>query len=151
MSRTFTRDLLTGIAQMLAAAGVGDWDPDGVYATEQTGLTIGGLPTSPDAAIALAMYGSGTSMDDVENADTVVQVQFRMRGGPDPRIVDDLADGVYDQVHGLANHQLVTGAFVLLAQRRLVTPLGRDDSGRWERADSYEITAHRPSTHRDGG
>ncbi|MGW6499328.1 minor capsid protein [Nonomuraea angiospora] len=150
MSRTFTRDLLTGLAQMLAAAGVAEWDPDGIYMPAQTALTIGGLPTSPDAAIALAMYGSGTGMDDVVNADTTVQIQFRMRGGPDPRVVDDLADGVYDQVHGLANHELVTGAFVLLAQRRLVTPLGRDDSGRWERADSYEITAHRPSSHRDG-
>lgn len=150
MSRTFTRDLLTGLAQLLAAADVGDWDPDGVYTADQTGLTIGGLPASPDAAIALAMYGSGTSEDDVENPDTTVQIQFRMRAGPDPRIVDDLADGVYDQVHGLANFELVTGAFVLLAKRRLVTPLGRDDSGRWERADSYEIVAHRPSAHRDG-
>jgi hypothetical protein len=145
----FSRKLLTGLAQLLDAVGVGDWDPDGIYTGAETALTIGGLPPSPDTAIALAMYGSGTSLDDVVNADTTVQVQFRMRGGPDPRIVDDLADGVYDHVHGLANHELATGAFVLLAQRRIVAPLGADDSARWVRADSYELMVHRPSPHRD--
>ncbi|MFI6182532.1 minor capsid protein [Nonomuraea sp. NPDC051191] len=145
----FSRKLLTGLAQLLAAGGVGDWDPDGVYTSAQTALTIGGLPPSPDGAIALAMYGTGTSLDDPVNADTVVQVQARMRGGADPRLVDDLADGVYDQVHGLADTRLVTGVFVLLAQRRIVAPLGRDDSGRWERADSYELTVHWPTRHRD--
>ncbi|MFC7108064.1 hypothetical protein ACFQQB_51285 [Nonomuraea rubra] len=44
---------------------------------------------------------------------------------------------------------LSTGVHVLLARRTLVAPLGRDSSGRWERADSFDLMVHRPSPHRD--
>ncbi|MFI6909654.1 minor capsid protein [Nonomuraea sp. NPDC050394] len=147
-ARSWTRDLLSGLAELHAQHGVGVWNPDGVYAGDQVALTIGGLPPSPDNAICFAVYGAGTWTDSVTDADAMVQVQARMRGGQDPRVVDDLADGVYDVLQGLSNCQLATGVFVLLAQRRIVAPLDRDASGRWERADSYDLMVARPSLHR---
>lgn len=146
---TWTRDLLTGLAERLAAADVAVWKPDGRYVETQTAITLGGLPAKPDDAIAIAVYGVGQAGDDVEQPDSSVQVQFRMRARTDPRVVDDLADGVFDTVHGLASVTLSTGVLVLLARRTLIAPLGRDTSGRWERADSYDLMAHRPSPHRD--
>jgi hypothetical protein len=146
---TFTRDLLTGFAVLLGDAGVADWNPNGIYGDTQTALTIGGLPAKPDTAIALAVYGVGQGGDDVEQPDSSVQMQARFRAKSDPRFVDDLADGVFDAIHGLASVTLSTGVHVLLARRTLVAPLGRDSSGRWERADSFDVMVHRPSPHRD--
>ncbi|TMR91318.1 minor capsid protein [Nonomuraea basaltis] len=145
---TWTRDLLTGFAVLLGEAGVATWNPNGIYADDQTALTIGGLPTSPDTAIALQVYGVGQAGDDVEQPDSSVQMQVRFRAKSDPRVVDDLADGTFDAIHGLANVTLSTGVHVLLARRTLIAPLGRDSSGRWERADSFDLMVHRPSPHR---
>ncbi|HUR06995.1 MAG TPA: minor capsid protein [Nonomuraea sp.] len=146
---TWTRDLLTGFAVLLNEAGVADWNPNGIYADVQTALTIGGLPAKPDTAIALSVYGVGQAGDDVEQPDSSVQMQARFRAKTDPRLVDDLADAAFDAIHGLANATLSTGVHVLLARRTLVAPLGRDSSGRWERADSFDLMVHRPSPHRD--
>ncbi|MEV0821954.1 minor capsid protein [Nonomuraea rubra] len=145
----WTRDLLTGFAVLLGEASVATWNPNGIYTDNQTALTIGGLPAKPDTAIALAVYGVGQAGDDVEQPDSAVQMQARFRAKTDPRVVDDLADGVFDAIHGLANVTLSTGVHVLLARRTLVAPLGRDSSGRWERADSFDLMVHRPSPHRD--
>ncbi|GAA4600337.1 hypothetical protein GCM10023194_81390 [Planotetraspora phitsanulokensis] len=145
---SWTRDLLTGFAVLLADAGVATWNPSGAYSDAQTAITIGGLPAKPDTALALAVYGVGQAGDDVEQTDSAVQMQVRMRAMTDPRVVDDIADGVFDTIHGLANYTLSTGVFVLLARRTLIAPLGRDATGRWERADSFDLSVDRPSTHR---
>ncbi|MGW4639552.1 minor capsid protein [Sphaerisporangium sp. NPDC004334] len=144
----WTRGLLTGLAQLLAGAGVGEWNEAGAYDAGALVLTIGGLPASADRAITLAVYGLGQRGDDVDQADSSVSVQVRMRGGTDPREVDDVADAVFDVLHGLADRVLATGVLVLLCRRLVVAPMGRDASGRWERADSYDVIAHRPSPHR---
>ncbi|MFC7641442.1 minor capsid protein [Streptosporangium lutulentum] len=129
--------------------GRGDWNPEGIYTPEQTAITLGGLPTAPDLAIAIAAYGLGQAGDDIEQTDSSVLVQFRVRGGgSDPRVADDLADAVFNAVHGLSEYRLSTGVFVLLAERRIITPHTRDGSGRVERADSYELRCVRPSPHR---
>ncbi|MFI6813275.1 minor capsid protein [Nonomuraea sp. NPDC050328] len=146
---TFTRDLLSGLAVLLADVGVGDWNPSGIYSDGQTAITIGGLPASPDMAIALAVYGTGRAGDDLTQSDTNTQIQVRIRGKADPRVVDDLADLVFDALHGLSNHTLDTGVHVLLAQRRIVAPIDRDANGRWGRADSYDLLVDRPSPHRN--
>src|SRR5690606_20165705 len=85
----WTRQLLEGLGQFLEDAGAGDWNPEGVYTAAQTAITLGGLPTTPDLAISLATYGLGQAGDDIEQTDSSVLVQFRMRGGPDPRVADD--------------------------------------------------------------
>ncbi|MDF5756659.1 minor capsid protein [Spongiactinospora sp. TRM90649] len=144
----FSRDLLTGLAEFLAAHDVADWNEDGYYASGQVALTIGGLPPSPDRAISLAVYGAGREGDHATQADSVMQVQARIRGGTDPRLTDDLADAVFDRLHGLSEVELPTGIWLYQAQRRIVAPLDRDSSGRWGRADSYELSVLRPSSHR---
>ncbi|MEU8195233.1 minor capsid protein [Microbispora amethystogenes] len=144
----FTRQLLNGLGQLLEDNGAGDWDPDGMYGPTQTAITMNGLPSSPDMAISMAVYGLGTFGDDIEQTDSEALVQFRCRGTQDQRVADDLADAVFNAVHGLSDHTLSTGVHILLAKRKVIAPIGRDGSGRVERADSYEILCHRPSAHR---
>ncbi|TMR99512.1 minor capsid protein [Nonomuraea basaltis] len=149
MSETFSRDLLTGLAVLLAEAGVGDWDPVGAYTESQRAITLGGLPSKPDEAIALAIYGTGAGGDDPEQSDSTVLVQARMRTATDPRVVGDYADEVFATLHGRSNLTLSTGVVVLLMQRTIVAALARDSSGRWERPDSYELMVVWPTLYRD--
>jgi hypothetical protein len=147
---SWTRTLLSGLAEHLAASGAGVWHPNGIYTAAETAITVGGLPAAPDTALALAVYGVGPAGDDPTEPDSEVLVQVRIRAGQDPRIVDDLADLVFDAVHGLSDVVLDGGVLLLHARRTVVAPLGVDGSGRWERADSYAIRVHRPTTHRPG-
>lgn len=144
----WTRLLLAGLGQLLEDEGAGDWNPEGIYTPTQTAITLGGLPSAPDLAISISAYGLGRTGDDIEQTDSSVLVQFRVRGGPDPRVADDLADAVFNAVHGLNEHLLSTGVLILLSERKIIAPHTRDGSGRVERADSYDLLCHRPSTHR---
>lgn len=142
----YRTDLLTGLAQHLAAAGVGTWNPNGVYTSAQTGIVLGAVPPSPDRVITLTGYGV---TDNPTHADTVTGVQVRCRwAGADPRPVDDLADQVFDLWHGAGPLTLLTGVRVLLLERRSSASLGQDGNARWSRADNFYAHTHRPSPHR---
>jgi hypothetical protein len=147
MPGQFSRALLNGLAELLASRGIGVWNPVGAYSPHQLALTIGGLPAAPDTAISLAVYGTGG--DDLDGGDSTVLVQLRMRAKGDPRDVGDYADAVFAVLHGMAETRLPSGVLVLLARRTVVAPPGRDSSGRWERADSYELQVHWPTAQRD--
>lgn len=146
MTGGFSRALLTGLAVLLAERDVGHWNPTGMYADDQIAITIGGLPAKPDTAITIAVYGTGG--DDIEQSDSTVLIQVRMRAKADPRQPGDFADEVFEVLHGLDNFRLSTGVLVYLAKRTVVAPFGRDSSGRWERADSYELMVHWPTSNR---
>jgi hypothetical protein len=142
----YQTDLLAGLAQRLAAAGVGTWSPTGSYTAEQTGIVIGTVPGSPDRIITLTGYG----VDDSPSlSDSVMGVQVITRtGGSDPRPTDDLADQVFDQLHGLTGVHLPSGIRLVQCLRQSHTPLGQDGNRRWSRSDNYYLSAHRPSPHR---
>ncbi|MEU4234184.1 minor capsid protein [Nonomuraea sp. NPDC026600] len=143
---SWTTDLLTTIAVHLDAQGVGDWKPAGGYISTDTAIVFGRLPTTPDRAIALAAYGVDQGADDPVNTDGTQGVQLRLRGTTDPRVVDDIADRAFDSLQGLQ----VPAAGILLVTRRINAPMGVDSNQRWERADSYNLLVHRPTTLRPG-
>jgi hypothetical protein len=144
---SWTTDLLTAIAEHLDAQGVAVWKPAGGYTSSDIALTFGRLPSTPDRAIALAAYGVDQFADDPVNTDSTQGVQLRMRGIPhDPRSVDEIADQAFDALQGWR----APAAGIILCTRRLNAPMGVDANQRWERADSYHLLAHRPSTYRPG-
>ena len=143
---SFTKDLLTGLAAYLHSASVGTWKATGAYTSGQTAIVIGALPQTPDRAIALAFY---PVEDSPSLSDSVAGVQVITRwGGEDPTATDDLADGVFDALHGMTAVTLSTGVRVVQCLHQSGASLGRDGNGRWERSDNYYLTIHRPSTHR---
>ncbi|MGH3745810.1 MAG: minor capsid protein [Micromonosporaceae bacterium] len=146
----FSTDLLKGVAELLGDTTSAIWRPDGsAYGPAEIPIVLGSLPTSPDRALGLALYGAQQSSDDVAQADSMTGLQVRVRGRKgDTTIVDDLADEVFEQLQGLSDHTLSTGVHLLLVDRRIVAPLGMDGNGRYERADSYDLTVHRPSLYR---
>jgi hypothetical protein len=142
---SWTATVAHGLSEYLTAAGVAIYRPTGIYRDDETGIVIGAVPASPPRVVVLTPYPLS---DDVDQADSVLGLQVRVRGaGPDPREALDLVDAVFDVLHG-ATHLDLAGALVHLAERTASLPMGQDENHRYEHADTYQLTAHRPTRHR---
>lgn len=140
---SWTVDLLTGIAEQLHAAGVGAWNPDGIYTPDQTGIVLDVVPSQPDRVITLAVY---LDRPVPGLTDVTAAVQVRMRAGRDPRDLADLAEAVYDVLHESGPHEWES-AYVSRMWRDSIARLGTDANQRLERADNYYLHSNRPSPH----
>jgi Bacteriophage minor capsid protein len=146
MSRGWTTQLLTGLAERLAAGGAGVWhDPDGVlepYGSGETAIILGAMPPEPERVVLISPYpvSSDTGQDNV-----IMGIQVRVRAGSDPRDAIDLEDAIYDLLHG-KTHLTLGGVDVVQILRQSSTSLGqaRDQSARWERSSNYYLWAMRP-------
>lgn len=137
----YTRDLVTGIAALLADAGLGVYDPDGIYSEGMQAITYGAMPEEPTRVICLTTY----QVEDTGLPDVITGMQVRMREGLDPNAVLDLADLVRDELHG--RERLKFGATnVGLIWRESEGPMGQDPHGREEISATYYIRATRPSS-----
>jgi len=142
----FETNLLTGIAHLLADAGLGTWRDTGVYTTAETGIVLDTVPASPDRVITLTDY---VVSDDPTLSDSIIGVQVRTRwGGQDPRPVKDLDGGIFNALHGLEGVTLTGGIRIVSIFRRSGASLGQDVSYRWMRSSNFYATVHRPSTNR---
>lgn len=139
--------LLGGVAQLLADAGVGVYRSDGsAYLPTEKAIVIKLVPESPDAIFALSTYPVS---DDPSLSDSVIGLQVLTRaGGQDPRVVDDYADAVFDQLHALHDVTLTTGVCIVECLHRSGSSLGQDDLKRWGNTDNYYATVWRPSPNR---
>lgn len=142
---SWTATVAHGLAEYLAAAGIAVYRPNGIYHDDETGIVIGAVPANPVRVVVLTPYPLS---DDVDQADSVLGLQVRVRSASgDPREALDLVDAVFDELHG-ATHLDLAGALVHLAERTASAPMSRDENGRYEHADTYQLTAHRPTRHR---
>jgi minor capsid protein len=141
----WTSRLVHGLATYLADHGIGTYRPDGAYRERETGIVIATVPASPPRLVALTPYPVA---DAVDQADTVLGLQVRCRSsGADPREALDTADAVFDLLAG-ASHLDLGGVLVHLIERTASGPMGRDDNGRYEHADTYRLTTDHPTRHR---
>lgn len=137
-SRTAT---VEAVARVLAAHNVAAWSPKGSYPKGTTGIFVAVFPQAPDLAVSLTAYPliDAISRDERDAGLTVMGLQVKVRGTTDPRTADDLADKVYEVLHGLTD--LVAGAgIVLLSARVSSIPLGVDENDRWVVSDNYQLT-----------
>jgi hypothetical protein len=140
---TYTVDLLDGLARLLAEQGLGTFRPDGLYAPDETAITIAATPPAPDRVICLSAYPVTESS---RLTDTTTGIQVRTRAGSDPREADALDDEVFALLHGAG--PFTWGAVpVQLLYRVSGAPIGADASGRWERTSNYHARGHRAAPH----
>ncbi|MFD6094577.1 minor capsid protein [Oerskovia sp. NPDC060338] len=140
----FTSDLLTGLAEHLANAGIGlTWRPTGVYTAGETGILLQTVPPTPDRVVVLTPYPVTAGA----RSDVVQGVQVRCRATPgSPTPVLDLDDAIYNVLHGAENLHL--GPVVVAhAWRASATPLGPDQNRRHETSSNYYLTTAHPSAH----
>jgi hypothetical protein len=140
-----TNDLLAGLGQLLATAGIVNLagsGPSGVYVDRQTGFGTSNLPDQPDRFVCLTDYPVG---DSPNQPLATIGVQVRTRAGDDPDEERDLRDAVYQTLQGRTN--LDFGSCHVIQIRRISTaPLGKDASGRWSYAQAYYIDVNTPTT-----
>ncbi|GAA1395149.1 minor capsid protein [Catellatospora coxensis] len=139
----FTSRLLVGLAQHLHAAGVATYRATGAYQTNEIGIFFRKIPQSPDRFVSLAEYPLGTTLQGM--ADHLTGVQIRLRGTTDPRVCDDLADAIFDELDGLTGARWGEIPIVQM-WRQSYTPLGEDGNGRWERSENFYVHAMRPTS-----
>jgi len=141
---SFTADLVTGLAQHLAAAGIGlTYNPTAPYLPGQTGIFLGLFPTSPDRCVALTAYAS---TDQPKIALSRVRVEVAMRGAANNSLdVHELGDAVFNTLQGL-EHQQWGSAHVVQALRVISASGGVDDNKRSIRSDSYSFDVNIPAT-----
>lgn len=144
---SFTTNLLTGMAEHLAAAGAGTWRPDGTaYQPGETAIVLRDIPQQPDRLITLAPYVlDGTAFRGLADHQTAVQV--RIRGTQDPRICNEIGDAVFDALDSLAD-VVWHGIAVVQVWRQSYTSLGQDTNLRWEASHNYYLDVMRPTTYR---
>jgi hypothetical protein len=144
----FTTDLLTGIAALMAADDAVDatYRTTGSYTASETGVRFGDIPQKPDRVITLSGY---PVTDDPALSDSVIGLQVRCRwGGSDRQPSDDLADAVFDLLHGLSGRTLSTGVRIVSCKRVSGSTLGQDANGRWSNVQNFYLAVHRPSVNR---
>lgn len=142
---SFTSDLLTGVAEYLAAEGIGEYRPDGsVFPTDATAIVDRTMPQSPARVVALDSYSVS---DDPNLAQGTVGLHITTRAGGDPRDVEDLDDAIFDCLHGATNLDL-NGVLVQQVYRQSNAPLGQDGNRRWQSTSNFYLDVHRPSRHR---
>jgi hypothetical protein len=133
---TSTRDLLTGLAQMLADTGIAVFNPSGLYQPTDTAVVFKSAPSAPDRVITLTCVpltdGVATPLSQ-----WLVQAYVRGRAG-DPMDVEDLADAVWDLWQG-ATGLTLGSTHAIQIRRQGSVGNGQDDAKRWTRIDRYLI------------
>lgn len=130
--------LLHAFGELLDAAGVGMWRPDGpAFAFTDVGIFAGPVDESVDSGIGLTIYDWG---DPYPVGVSTRRVQVRYRGPRDEQNgANRLASAGFTALQGLAR---VAG--LSLVRRVAVAPLGTDANSRQERADSYFVILDNP-------
>lgn len=143
--------LLRGLAMHLQANGIGVWKESGSYSAAEIGITLHAVPQQPDGIITLSAYGVD---DDPALSDSIEGVQVRVRrGGANPTPTNDLADRIFNLLHGAHDFRLPSpdddpGVWVVQCLRRSHVSGGQDQNNRWSDLQNFYITVHYPSANR---
>lgn len=138
---SYENDITTAVAELLAARGVGEWRPNGVYnAGALPAIFVQVVPDIPRDVITLSPYPVQAGIDP---NDSVLGMQVRTRTqGRDPRRTNDLDGAVYDVLHGARGLSL-SGYRITKILFQSGAIMGQDGSERWGRSANYYITGPR--------
>ncbi|MEU0671364.1 minor capsid protein [Streptomyces sp. NPDC006172] len=135
-------DLLVGVAELLAAEGVGAYEPTNVLPAGETGIVLGRAPDGPDRVIGLTPY----PVADDDTTDAVTGIQARIRAGVNPLDVIQLANSVFTALHN-RQHYECQGIHVALSWRESQAWIGQDGRGRMELTANYYVRTVRSGPH----
>lgn len=132
-----TSTVTLALCQWLADNDFGIYRPNTPYQKNERAITVRRLPTAPEWALAVAPYGLD---EDLVLPNRLINVQLRFRTGKGQPLttVDDWADDVAEALH-MRHRFNMGGLHVQRAVRTIIAPLGADENGREERADSYAL------------
>lgn len=148
---SWLEELLYGLAELLADAGVGVWRPDGpAYTAGEVGILLEDLLEDPDELVVLNSYDLDRAAFGIpaEVPVDAVAIQIRTRTAPGIAGSRRLDDAVYDLLEGAERLDLGNGVVLCNVYRNSAGPLGRDAQDRRERVSNFYALVERPTAHR---
>lgn len=140
---TVESDIVTGLAQLLNDLGLAVYKPAGGYAATDVAVVFGELPTSPDTAVGITLYGS---TDEVKENLSRYRVQLWTRGAANNSLgASSIASPIFDALQGREGFQLGS-VYVVQMFRTSLMPMGMDANKRYERSDNYVLDVNTPLT-----
>ncbi|WP_432111164.1 minor capsid protein [Streptomyces sp. YPW6] len=136
---TYTVDLLEGLAELMAAEGLGVYRPDDPIGPGETPIVLGPMPEEPARVYGLTPY----PVEDTDTTDAITAVQIRYRAGPDLREVWGLADDAFRVLHERRTYRL-RDVYVALSWRESAGLMGQDTHGRQELTSNFYFRTTRP-------
>jgi len=139
-----TDDLLNGHATLIAGAGLGVFNPSGVYASSDLAIFLKIMPDAPDRCIVLNWIPL-TDEVNIPEGSGLLQIAARSARN-NPIDVDNILDPIFDLLQNKTGYTL--GATTVDQCLRVgAVPMGQDSLVRFERADKYTLTvAQTPTT-----
>lgn len=136
---SYTLDLETGTAALLAANGIGTYRPTGVYqASDPLPILFGAWPDGVGEAIKITAYWQDDTTSD--RTSTMFQVATRVHGYAAALSV---VDQIRDLLHRRAHFDLGQ-ARISLCMRRSFADLGLDtETGLYEHSQNFELRGAR--------
>jgi len=134
--------LVVEMAKYLAEIGLGKLDETGANGN----IFVGVLPESPDECISLYPTGGQYSPTGEPYDDPTVQII--VRGGQDPRTPAELAQSIYDALHGFRGGSFVDGGAYIVSCRGLQSApahIGRDENRRHEYSVNFQLRVFNPN------
>lgn len=138
-------DILTGLADVLATAGIAVHRADGsAYVDGETAVFFGSPLDSSPRCVTLTAYGADA--DAPKQALSRRNVQVRSRGLPGQYLdAVDLDQAVFDALQGLQGVPLGS-VWLIQCLRRSQVPMGVDAAYRWEVASNFVLDVNPPRT-----
>lgn len=137
--------VVDGVGRLLGAAGVGDYNPDGVLDPELVPITVAASPATDGPAITVTTYPGGPEPDS-RNGWEFPRLQVRVRSD-DPLAALALDRECFDALQfvpaGPRPGLLPGGSWFLqdcYALQSEAQPLGQDANGRHEFVRNYQLT-----------
>lgn len=140
---SYAKDLLTGLAQMIADSSIAVYKPAGAYTATDRAIVFGAWPQSPDQCIVLN-YTPITLGVMVPMERGILEAHIRGRSG-DPFDATDTAAAVRDLLQGLTGKPLGTANIVQVLHQNSV-PLVQDALKRFEHVELFTIDLDSPGT-----
>lgn len=136
-------DLVRGLAQRLATAGIGTWSLVTAYTPGQVGIYEDEPGPDVVEAITIATYPVADPVD----ATSVIGIQFRIRSAS-AATIRDRADAIFGSIHALWGVTFGACRAQQILRRSASTPAPRTPGGPLIRTDNYYATIHHPTTNR---
>jgi hypothetical protein len=137
---TYTVEVLKGLAQLIADAGIAVYKTSGSYTAADRGVYFSEMPTGATQAVSLTRYLDQPGALGQNN----VMVQIRTRLTQNPLEGEAVVDQIRDLLHRRTYTDLGGYRFNLISQESFA-PLGKDANGRYQYTQNFLLTGTRGS------
>lgn len=146
MSANPKSDLLDGLCELLATAGVGTWSPNTAVGTSTSVPVIAQQATPPESplSITLNLYDV---QQDAALTDQIIGLNVRVRGDRRPQTARNIAHQVWLALHALGRQMLGTAPNQVIINDifwQSEVELGPDENQRFERSINYYVRMNVP-------